>query len=425
MADSQMATIPKFTMPETTAPTIIIPAASAPTATTPTAPHQMATAPPTSNTTTTTSTDATTSPNQQMSPLLRLPAELRNAVYRFSLISDDPIQLKVNTIKTPKALLKTCTQIRNEATTLYWAENIFSIDLDGLKQAHRTLKGAGYARIQSISRILVCFDFCRPEWKQMADGEVREEIAPEQADSWKLEVTMGNGTDTGSSVCLQGRWLRLLDLDSAFSGKESGVRLPLQVHSRPLLDILVFQQYGGLVDREKGSVTGGAKPWELSLQTREMSRGESAIGSADVQDRVVRIGILMLQQHHERIWLSALSVDTAANQQQPPITPDTTTTTHYTAAKLIQESEQHPTAVIESVAQQGLSMDDNNASSPLLELPSEIRNIIYRYALLSEGPVELWAREFFLTKLSSTHAPASAATRPRSGGQRTASSYEG
>lgn len=62
------------------------------------------------------------------SRLLRLPAELRNVIYRYVLVQVDPIDIANDGHQEP-ALLTTCKEIRQEAVTLFYCENEFEIEM--------------------------------------------------------------------------------------------------------------------------------------------------------------------------------------------------------------------------------------------------------------------------------------------------------
>ncbi|KAK5699506.1 hypothetical protein LTR97_005634 [Elasticomyces elasticus] len=62
------------------------------------------------------------------SPLFRLPAELRNEIFRMALTSDTPIELRPG---NEPALLHTSNQTREETRLVYWAENDFYITIRG------------------------------------------------------------------------------------------------------------------------------------------------------------------------------------------------------------------------------------------------------------------------------------------------------
>lgn len=68
-------------------------------------------------------------------PLLDLPPELRNIIYRAVLVDDDPISIDGTKPLTRMAhhmrILHACSQIHREAHDLLWSENIFSIELYG------------------------------------------------------------------------------------------------------------------------------------------------------------------------------------------------------------------------------------------------------------------------------------------------------
>lgn len=62
------------------------------------------------------------------SPLLKLPGELRNRIYRALLVSDSHILTNTSGIPEPPLLLAS-QQIRNEAITIYYNENKFTIPI--------------------------------------------------------------------------------------------------------------------------------------------------------------------------------------------------------------------------------------------------------------------------------------------------------
>lgn len=64
--------------------------------------------------------------------LLRLPPELRNDIYRFALLETDRIEVMQDRSMQP-ALLRTCCQLRKEASTIFNEENKFSIQVHALR----------------------------------------------------------------------------------------------------------------------------------------------------------------------------------------------------------------------------------------------------------------------------------------------------
>ncbi|KXT18396.1 hypothetical protein AC579_8180 [Pseudocercospora musae] len=60
------------------------------------------------------------------SKLLNLPAEMRNWIYREALCEDSWIKIDQDTFAQP-ALLRTCKQIRHEASSIYYHENRFEV----------------------------------------------------------------------------------------------------------------------------------------------------------------------------------------------------------------------------------------------------------------------------------------------------------
>lgn len=89
---------------------------------------------------------------KQQSPFFRLPAELRNIIYRLVLVQPNEHGFQIagtETLPDQPALLQTCRQIRNDAREMYFQQNefIFNIvDFDAgpfikwcrVSDAHRT-----------------------------------------------------------------------------------------------------------------------------------------------------------------------------------------------------------------------------------------------------------------------------------------------
>lgn len=64
--------------------------------------------------------------------LLQLPAELRNAIYRYILVQPDPIDIPNNFANhgyQEPALLTTCKEIRKEAIAIFHMENVFDVEV--------------------------------------------------------------------------------------------------------------------------------------------------------------------------------------------------------------------------------------------------------------------------------------------------------
>lgn len=81
---------------------------------------------------------------QQMTPsLLIIPPELRNQIYSYTLLQEQTIELStVRSINT-SALLRTCRQIRQEASRMYYTANEFMFKIHG----YRGLKAAPAFRV--------------------------------------------------------------------------------------------------------------------------------------------------------------------------------------------------------------------------------------------------------------------------------------
>lgn len=65
----------------------------------------------------------------QHSPLLNLPAELRNHIFKLAVVKDHPIEIYSWVAHRKAALLATCKQIRSEALAIYYGENTFIFPL--------------------------------------------------------------------------------------------------------------------------------------------------------------------------------------------------------------------------------------------------------------------------------------------------------
>lgn len=65
--------------------------------------------------------------NAQNSPLLALPGEFRNTIYRYALCEPD-VDTKCDSteIHARTSLLRTCTQIRDESSAIFYAGNKFA-----------------------------------------------------------------------------------------------------------------------------------------------------------------------------------------------------------------------------------------------------------------------------------------------------------
>jgi len=75
---------------------------------------------------------STTMDITQESPLLALCAELRNTIWRFTLVDSEAVSVTNNTTPMEPGLLAVCRQIRNECRTIYYAENTFKVRDFGL-----------------------------------------------------------------------------------------------------------------------------------------------------------------------------------------------------------------------------------------------------------------------------------------------------
>lgn len=73
-------------------------------------------------------------PPQQTPPTLRtIPPELRNRIYAYTLVQEQPIELSTGSSKNTSALLRTCRQIRQEASPMFYTANEFTFKIHGYR----------------------------------------------------------------------------------------------------------------------------------------------------------------------------------------------------------------------------------------------------------------------------------------------------
>lgn len=101
-----------------------------------------------------------TTQSDDRSPLLRLPAELRNDIYRFALVASGDIIIKAGLTPPPEpGLLATCRKIRSEALSIYYEENRFSF---GIRDVDATMMLRFKCRVPKAIGGIVCVG--RPNW---------------------------------------------------------------------------------------------------------------------------------------------------------------------------------------------------------------------------------------------------------------------
>ncbi|KAK3707637.1 hypothetical protein LTR37_011985 [Vermiconidia calcicola] len=83
----------------------------------------------------------------QISALVnKLPAELRNHIYRLVLVRSQKIGRTYCALLSEPALLATCRQIRTEALAIYYSENVFHLNIP-------TKSGRNHIRIERNSSV--------------------------------------------------------------------------------------------------------------------------------------------------------------------------------------------------------------------------------------------------------------------------------
>lgn len=100
------------------------------------------------------------------SPLLNLPGELRNIIYRYALLDDNPVPVTTQGYNR-SSLLGTCRRIRRETFTLFYEESIFLVrtvdyNRDNL-YAWKTLLRSGIVCPTSLKWMTMCSNRT-PDW---------------------------------------------------------------------------------------------------------------------------------------------------------------------------------------------------------------------------------------------------------------------
>ncbi|KAK5120777.1 hypothetical protein LTR85_005843 [Meristemomyces frigidus] len=96
------------------------------------------------------------------SGLLKLPAELRNYIYRLALVSDDPIGLLDREWHGRMSLLRANQQLRKETTDIFFGENTFILAIK-ICTAKKTVKGLqclDSKQAMLIPAVSVVFEAC-------------------------------------------------------------------------------------------------------------------------------------------------------------------------------------------------------------------------------------------------------------------------
>lgn len=110
--------------------------------------------------------------NKRDCALLKLPDEIKDTIYKYALLADQPIYLNKKSIATHRSLLNVCTQTQQEATSIFYADNTFRITNLESKAVNFVKHADG-----RIQKLIISF-----------------EIPPRLRKAW--DVTGGNKRDT-------------------------------------------------------------------------------------------------------------------------------------------------------------------------------------------------------------------------------------
>lgn len=134
--------------------------------------------------------NTTATSKMDSSPFARLPGELRNQIWRLSVIKPDGVNMsyKQRTSNEP-TLLATCRQIRREASGIYYAENAFFADTEYSANFYMNdwLSTIGATRAGMIRDLRVCCttpsEFAKPS---ISFDEVVREVRGSSLEMWSL-----------------------------------------------------------------------------------------------------------------------------------------------------------------------------------------------------------------------------------------------
>lgn len=95
--------------------------------------------------------DVDSQASAKKSPLLSLPPEMRNRIYRFALVEEDDIEIPSGgPFPSDPPLLRTCSQIRGEAISIFYLENTFSFTIEDFN-AGKYLEWCGTSKYRKES----------------------------------------------------------------------------------------------------------------------------------------------------------------------------------------------------------------------------------------------------------------------------------
>lgn len=134
----------------------------------------------------------------EQSPLIELPAELRNNIYRKALLRDGEISVSSKESPDEPALLATCRQIRSEVLPIYYGENNFVAVIRVLQgprlsaiDVNERLTALTDERSKLIKRLRVCLE---PK-----DEILQRNLSASSAELW-LDIARKEGWDLWCNI---------------------------------------------------------------------------------------------------------------------------------------------------------------------------------------------------------------------------------
>lgn len=116
---------------------------------------------------------------KESSPLLTLPPELRNSIYRMVIVF--PQSIRFGTSEGKPALLATCKQIHNESVQIFWAENTFEATYLDTDRCHllQRLNSLGQAKCSSICKLQLSWMVTAAETEEFRKTSDRDQTVQE------------------------------------------------------------------------------------------------------------------------------------------------------------------------------------------------------------------------------------------------------
>ena len=159
---------------------------------------------------------STTKPKSKMesSPLARLPPELRNTIYEMVVLEEDPIDIEADqtTLAFPiPGLLRTCSQLCAEASSIFYGRNIFVVSNPEFSYVNETecilhewlrmLGGTNRALLREV-RLHSDYHPVHPNRVSSRIAQIRQRLAEKKLEIEKARIWVMTYTGEYDDVCV-------------------------------------------------------------------------------------------------------------------------------------------------------------------------------------------------------------------------------